>query len=43
MIIRNLTRSLGAEPAQLKEVAERVASGDLSPSDEIHPFRTGVC
>ena len=41
MIIRNLTRSLGAEPAQLKEVAERVASGDLSPSDEIHPVPDG--
>ncbi|HAS8352266.1 TPA: methyl-accepting chemotaxis protein [Vibrio vulnificus] len=41
MIIRNLTRSLGAEPAQLKEVAERVASGDLSPSDETHPVPDG--
>jgi methyl-accepting chemotaxis protein-1 (serine sensor receptor) len=31
MITRSLTRALGAEPAQLSEAAQRVASGDLSP------------
>jgi methyl-accepting chemotaxis protein-1 (serine sensor receptor) len=31
LITRSLTRALGAEPAQLGEVAQRVASGDLSP------------
>ncbi|WP_166487204.1 methyl-accepting chemotaxis protein [Cupriavidus necator] len=31
LIPRSLTRALGAEPAQLGEVAKRVAQGDLSP------------
>jgi hypothetical protein len=30
-ITRSLTRALGAEPAQLGEAAQRVASGDLNP------------
>ncbi|GAA0354219.1 methyl-accepting chemotaxis protein [Morganella psychrotolerans] len=41
MIIRNLTRALGAEPAELKEVAERVASGDLSSSGQVRPAPEG--
>ncbi|SAL61160.1 methyl-accepting chemotaxis protein [Caballeronia udeis] len=31
LITRGLTRALGAEPATLGEVTERIASGDLSP------------
>jgi methyl-accepting chemotaxis protein len=31
MITRGLLRSLGAEPAELGQVSQRVASGDLSP------------
>ena len=31
LIIRGLTKALGAEPATLGEVTQRVASGDLSP------------
>jgi methyl-accepting chemotaxis protein-1 (serine sensor receptor) len=31
IITRGLTRALGTEPATLKEITQRVASGDLSP------------
>jgi methyl-accepting chemotaxis protein len=31
LIVRSLSRALGAEPADLSRAAERVASGDLSP------------
>ncbi|MDR5741489.1 methyl-accepting chemotaxis protein [Caballeronia sp. LZ019] len=31
VITRGLTRALGTEPATLKEITQRVASGDLSP------------
>ncbi len=31
LIIRSLTRALGAEPARLGEATQRVASGDLTP------------
>ncbi|MES2610368.1 MAG: methyl-accepting chemotaxis protein [Pseudomonadota bacterium] len=31
LITRSLTRALGAEPAELGDAAQRVASGDLSP------------
>ena len=34
MISRSLLRALGAEPAQLGAVAQRVAGGDLSPIDD---------
>lgn len=31
LIVRSLTRALGAEPAELRLAAQKVASGDLSP------------
>ncbi len=31
VITRRLTKSLGGEPAELRQIAEQVASGDLSP------------
>lgn len=41
LIVRSLTRALGAEPGFLSEAAERVASGDLSPVAGIEATHPG--
>ncbi|MDA8521408.1 methyl-accepting chemotaxis protein [Acidovorax sp. NCPPB 4044] len=40
-ITRKLTSSLGGEPAELREIAEQVASGDLSPMRQQGPVVPG--
>jgi methyl-accepting chemotaxis protein len=41
LITRGLTRALGAEPATLGEVTERIAGGDLSPVPGAHQAPAG--
>src|SRR5450830_1672858 len=41
LIVRSLTRALGAEPGLLSEAAERVAGGDLSPVAGIQTAHPG--
>ncbi len=41
MLVRHLNHALGAEPAELGEVAQRVAAGDLSPVPGIQSAPSG--
>ncbi len=41
VITRRLTKALGGEPAELRQIAEQVASGDLSPMQRQGAIATG--